>query len=108
MDDMTEFRSNRADRTKMLAPHDIARSGLQFEFHAYPADDDGNILGLAEVTFVRLSTHSAAKARGGRMAVKGKGPVDIALAGSADWDERYITTAIRSDCHKSGYQFERA
>lgn len=75
---------------------------LQFEFHAYAGDS------LAEtVTFERLAGDQAARAKAGRLAVKVEGPVDLARAGAAGWDERYITTANPSSFHASGYRFER-
>ncbi|TGT90865.1 hypothetical protein EN804_05890 [Mesorhizobium sp. M8A.F.Ca.ET.161.01.1.1] len=59
------------------------------------------------MTFPRLGSDSAARAKAGRMAKRNNAPVDIALAGAAPWNERYITTASPSDFHASGYRFER-
>jgi len=79
----------------------------QFEFHAYAGDENGAIASSPEVTIARFRTDSAAKNAAGRHAKKIKGPVDIALAGAADWNERYLTTANPSDHHAAGFRFER-
>nr|WP_094354974.1 hypothetical protein [Pseudomonas oleovorans] len=80
---------------------------LQFEFHAYAGDEFGAVAERAAITTGRMATHNAARARAGRMAKRIKGPVDLALAGAAPWNERYITTASPSDYHAAGYRFER-
>ena len=80
---------------------------MQFEFHVYAGDDDGAIAERAEIFFHRLSGDSAARARAGRYAKRFKGPVDLALAGGAEWNERYITTANPSEYHAAGYRLER-
>lgn len=82
-------------------------SALQFELRAYAGDDDGVIADREEVTFERFASDAAAKSFAGRMARRIKGPVDLARAGGADWDERYLTTAAPSDFHASGFRFER-
>ncbi|PBB41743.1 hypothetical protein CK222_21545 [Mesorhizobium sp. WSM3866] len=74
---------------------------MQFEFHAY---HDGL---RADITTERLQSDSAARAKAGRMAKRCNGPVDLARAGAAPWDERYITTASPSQFHASGYRLER-
>lgn len=79
----------------------------QFEFHAYRGDDDGVIVDSADITFARLSGDSAARAKAGRMSRRINGPVDLAIAGAADWNDRYITTASPSEYHSSGYRLER-
>jgi hypothetical protein len=79
----------------------------QFEFHAYKGNEFGEIAETAELTVSRLSGDSAAKAKAGRLAKRVNGPVDLALAGAAEWQERYITTASPSEYHASGYRFER-
>lgn len=56
--------------------------------------------------FVRGSDASA-KAKAGRLSKQIKGPVDVALAGAADWQDRYLTTASPSEYHATGYRFER-
>src|SRR3546814_6840473 len=56
---------------------------------------------------LRMASHSAARAKAGRIAKQIGGPVDLALAGAAPWDDRYITTASPSEHHASGYRLER-
>lgn len=80
---------------------------MQFEFHVYAGEDDGNIADRAEILFQRLSGDSAARSTAGRYAKRFKGPVDLAIAGGAEWNERYITTASPSEYHTAGYRLER-
>lgn len=79
----------------------------QFEFRAYRADTAGNVPDQPEILFARLAGDSAARAKAGRLAKKINGPVDIAIAGGGDWNDRYMTTASPSEFHSSGYRFER-
>lgn len=79
----------------------------QFEFHAYRDEGSGAISTKPEISICRLSGDSAARARAGRMAKRYGGPVDLAHAGAAEWNERYITTASPSAFHASGYQLQR-
>jgi hypothetical protein len=78
----------------------------QFELHAYKGDEFGVLAERAEVTYERGS-ESAVRAKAGRMAKRFNGPVDLALAGNAEWNERYMTTASPSEFHSAGYRFER-
>lgn len=80
---------------------------LQFEFHAYAGDEFGVIADRAEVSTERMASESAARGKAGRLAKKINGPVDLAVAGAAEWAERYITTASPSEVHAAGYRFER-
>lgn len=80
---------------------------LQFEFHAYAGDEFGSTASKAEVTIVPLHSDSAARSRAGRMAKRVNGPVDLARAGAAEWNDRYITTAKPCDIRQAGYRFER-
>ncbi len=80
---------------------------LQFEFHAYAGDESGVIAAQPAITTERMASHSAARAKAGRIAKQIGGPVDLALAGAAPWDDRYITTASPSEHHASGYRLER-
>lgn len=80
---------------------------MQFEFHVYRGDDDGAVASSAEIFTHRLSGDSAARAKAGRYAKLFKGPVDLAVAGGADWSDRYLTTASPSGHHASGYRLER-
>lgn len=50
---------------------------------------------------------AAAIARAGTIAKRNQGPVDIAVAGDAPWDERYITTVAPSEFHAKGFRAER-
>lgn len=50
---------------------------------------------------------SAARSRAGALAKKNDCPVDLARAGDAPWDERYMTTATPNEFYQSGYSFER-
>ena len=79
----------------------------QFELHAYAGNGYGVVADRADVIHRRLKSESAARSVAGRMAKKINGPVDLAMAGSADWSDRYITTASPSEFHASGYRFER-
>lgn len=81
---------------------DKAEPGQQFEFVVFDED-------VREVE--RLSFHlrgdGAARSKAGRIAKRNGGPVDLAYAGNADWNDRYITTASPCLFSKSGYRFER-
>lgn len=79
----------------------------QFEFHAYHGGEDGSISATPEITHARLSGDGAARAKAGRLARRIGGPVDLAIAGAADWSERYLTTASPSEFHSTGYRFQR-
>ncbi|QIV65884.1 hypothetical protein Cp1R7AA1_059 [Mesorhizobium phage Cp1R7A-A1] len=79
----------------------------QFEFQSYKGDADGNIAATGDTSFQRFATDSAAKNYAGRLAKRINGPVDIARAGAAAWDDRYLTTAAPSEFHATGYRFER-
>lgn len=79
----------------------------QFEFHAYRGDGEGSHVSEPEVMFARLSGDSVARNKAGRLAKRINGPVDLAIAGAANWSERYITTASPSEFHSAGYRFER-
>lgn len=80
---------------------------LQFEFHAYKGDEDGVIAERAEITQHAKISDSSARSYAGRLAKRIKGPVDLARAGGAPWEERYLTTASPSEHHTAGYRFER-
>lgn len=80
---------------------------MQFEFHVYRADEHGEVASTPEILNHRLSGDSAARSKAGRYAKLFNGPVDLALAGAAEWNDRYITTANPSDHHASGYRLER-
>ena len=56
---------------------------LQFEFHAYGGDESGVIAAQPTITTERMASHSAARAKAGRIAKQIGGPVDLALAGAA-------------------------
>jgi len=75
----------------------------QYEFKSFGADG----MGPEAVEFARYASDSAARSAAGRMSVRIDGPVDLARAGSADWNDRYMTTASPSEFHASGYRFER-
>lgn len=79
----------------------------QYEFHAYNGAGDGSISSSPDITYARLSSDSAARSKAGRLARRIDGPVDIAIAGAADWNDRYVTTASPSEYHSTGYRFER-
>lgn len=78
----------------------------QFEFHAYRGDEHGRISATPIITTARCG-ENAARTRAGRMCKTVNGPVDLALAGSAAWEDRYITTATPSDLHTTGWRFEK-
>lgn len=77
---------------------------LQFEMRAY---GKGACLRVPVITYEPFKSDAAAKAKAGRIAKAMGGPVDLARAGSADWSERYLTTAAPSEFHASGFRFER-
>jgi hypothetical protein len=84
------------------------KSFRRFEFRVFPADEDGCMDTTAELR--EITDHEdrqAAKSRGGSLAKRYNGPVDIAYAGNAPWADRYITTASPSKYHSRGYRFER-
>jgi hypothetical protein len=74
----------------------------QYEIVAY----DESVREIGRFNIVKNSD-AAARSHAGRLAVQNSGPVDLARAGAADWDERYITTASPSAHHVTGYRFER-
>lgn len=74
------------------------------QYEIRPYDEDGREMGACFITKV---TDAAARAHAGRVAKRNNGPVDLARAGAAGWDERYLTTASPSEFHASGYRFER-
>lgn len=74
------------------------------EFELVPFDED--LREMDRIT-IRKSSESAARAHAGRIAKINGGPVDLARAGSDDWNERYLTTASPSEFHATGYRFER-
>lgn len=66
----------------------------------------------ADAKYVRseggsFKSDSAAKGYAGRMSKNMGGPVDVAFLDGRPWDERYITTAMPSEFHSTGYRFER-
>ncbi|UVK46761.1 hypothetical protein BPNPMPFG_002469 [Mesorhizobium sp. AR07] len=79
----------------------------QFELHAYQGDEWGTLADRADITTQSMTGDSAAKGKAGRLAKRINGPVDLAYAGAAPWNERYITTANPSTVHAAGYRFER-
>jgi hypothetical protein len=74
----------------------------QFEFSDYSGERVEPV-----VTVERFRESSAARAYAGRLAKRNGGPVDLALAGAAPWNDRYITTAAPCEFNVSGYRFER-
>ncbi len=79
-----------------------------FEFHVYPADENGAMNISAEFTeWADCRDVASAKSKAGSLAKKHNGPVDLAYAGNEPWNERYLTTARPSEYHKKGFSFER-
>ena len=76
--------------------------GQQYEFVVYGPDC---VLIGTETRLLRGD--GAARMNAGRLARKNGGPVDLAYAGNAEWEERYITTASPCEFTKSGARFER-
>lgn len=81
--------------------------GQTFEFHAFKGNSDGDHAATADVTVARLRSDSVARTKAGRLAKRIGGPVDLAFAGAAPWNDRYITTASPSEYHSTGYRFEK-
>lgn len=79
----------------------------KFEFHAYPADEHGDIAALAIITTVAFEEAAQAKAHAGKLAKKCGGSVDVARIGDRPWRSRYLTTAMPSEHHAKGYRLER-
>lgn len=75
----------------------------EYEFRTFGED----AAGPERVEHHTYGSESSARAKAGRLAIQTKGPVDLAVSGSADWDERYITTASPSEFHEAGYRCER-
>lgn len=73
-----------------------------YEFVRY----DQNVMPIA-TEVLEFKSDSAARSRAGRFAKADNGPCDLAEVGIADWGDRYMTTAIPSKYHATGYQFER-
>ena len=80
---------------------------MQFEFHVYSGGDDGTPSSLPEIHVHSFSSDRAARSAAGRYAKRANCPVDLARAGGAEWSERYLSTAIPSEQHASGYRLER-
>jgi len=80
---------------------------VEFEFHAYTGDDDGNIVENAKVTFLDLEDKSSARSKAGALAKKINGPVDFAYSGQEPWNDRYLGTASPSPYHTAKYRIER-
>lgn len=79
----------------------------QFEFVHYGKDASENPEGVR--TYRAFRSDAGAKSHAGRLARKIDGPVDIARAGGAAWNDRYMTTANPADPEfwANGYSFER-
>jgi hypothetical protein len=75
----------------------------EYEFVSY-GEDAGGPQAIERHT---LASESSARSKAGSIAKKINGPVDIAVAGAENWDQRYVTTASPSEFHTSGYRFER-
>jgi hypothetical protein len=78
---------------------------LQFEFVHYGPDASGEPSGVRE--YRRYQSAEYAKTYAGRLCKRIDGPVDVAYAGAAEWNDRYLTTASPSSFHANGYRFER-
>lgn len=79
----------------------------KFEFHAYPADENGDIAAVPTITTVPFEEAAQAKAHAGKLAKQCGGAVDIARIGDRPWSSRYLTTAMPSEFHAKGYRLER-
>lgn len=62
---------------------------------------------LLRSEFRPFRSDSAARSWAARLAKASGGPVDLARAGNADWNERYMTTAAPCEFSASGCRFER-
>ena len=80
----------------------FAQVGQLFEFVVFDENADEK-----ERQIIQLKGDSSARSKAGRLAKANGGPVDLAYAGNADWPDRYITTALPSSFHSSGFSFER-
>lgn len=74
------------------------------QYELVPFDGDGREMGRF---IVRKSGDNAARLHAGRVAKVNNGPCDLARAGNAEWNDRYLTTAAPSEFHASGFRFER-
>lgn len=83
------------------------RQTRQFEFRAYPGDENGATAVRPTIEVKDFEEKVNATSYGGRMAKRVNGPVDIAFAGDEPWEDRYITTASPSSHHITGFRFER-
>lgn len=77
--------------------------GSVFEFRIFEGEDATE----RPSQFHRLRGDSAARSKAGTLAKQFDGPIDVAYAGNAPWEDRYITTAMPSTFHKNGVQFEK-
>ncbi len=75
----------------------------QYEFRLFGPD----AAGPETVEYHSLRSDASAKSKAGRLAKRTDGPVDLARAGAADWNDRYMTTAAPSEYHAAGFRFER-
>lgn len=57
--------------------------------------------------FSHHKDHTLAKQKAGRLAKMLDCPVDLLIDGSEPHNERYLTTAMPSEVHKTGYRLER-
>lgn len=74
-----------------------------YELKHYGRDAAGK-----EVTeYVHRRCDASIRSYAGRLSKVVEGPVDIAHYSNRDWNERYITTAMPSEYHVSGYRLER-
>jgi hypothetical protein len=82
---------------------------VRYELRIFPADEHGGMKTENEFTeFVDFVDINSVKRAAGILSKTHNGPVDIAYADDRyPWDERYMTTAMPSEYHKSGYRFER-
>lgn len=76
----------------------------QLQYELVPYDED---LREMDRIIIRKSGDAAARSHAGRVAKANSGPCDLARAGKAEWNDRYLTTAAPSEFHASGYRFER-
>lgn len=75
-----------------------------YEVHIY---DDRDGIGTSGWKDFFAPSKKAARGRAGRLAKKYNCPVDLALSNIDPWGSRYISTAMPSTFHATGYSFGR-
>jgi|GEM_PF-2686603 len=93
----------------MSPQSDFAPRPQNYEFHRYSATPEGDLSrDPVEVFAMPCFGVAAAKSIARKLARKHQGPVDVAVLGTAPWNERYVGTATPvypySDCKMTVFE----